>query len=117
MPHVLVDLEGHVDAGGSSESSSDSGTAQAGGTNTITLAATASATDDLYNSQVVHISAGTGAGQVGNIIDYVGSTKVATVDANWVTQPDNTSVYKVLPTANIPKHWSHDVISRQVVRP
>ena len=74
-----------------------SGTAQGGGTSTITLDASASATDDLYNGCVVWIVAGVGAGQAGVITDYVGSTKVATVDNNWRTNPDNTSVFVLLP--------------------
>jgi hypothetical protein len=73
----------------------DSGTAQAGGTNTITLRSGASATDSLFNGAVVTIYGGTGAGQSRVITGYVGSTKVATVGRNWVIQPDSTSVYKI----------------------
>lgn len=78
------------------------GTAQAGAGTTITLAATASATDDAYNGREVHIISGTGAGQYREITDYVGATKVATVAA-WSTNPDNTSVYKVL-SSTLPTH-------------
>lgn len=74
-----------------------SGTAQGGGTNTVTLDASASATDDLYNGCLAWIVGGTGAGQAGVITDYVGLTKVATVDNNWRTAPDNTSVFVLLP--------------------
>lgn len=74
-----------------------SATAQGGGTNTITLDASASAVDDLYSGCLAWIVAGTGAGQAGVITDYVGSTKVATVDNNWRTNPDNTSVFVLLP--------------------
>lgn len=73
-----------------------SGTAQAGTSTSITLAATASATDDYYNGQEIEITSGTGnsATKVA-ITDYVGSTKVATV-ASWPSgTPDATSVYKV----------------------
>lgn len=73
------------------------GTAQAGAATTITLASGASATDDLYNSAIVSIVSGTGAGQTRIVADYVGSTKVATVDAAWATNPDSTSVYELLP--------------------
>lgn len=73
------------------------GTAQAGASGTITLASGASAVDDAYNGRIITIVAGTGAGQAPRLIsDYVGSTKVATVTPNWVTQPDNTSVYLIL---------------------
>lgn len=74
-----------------------SGTAQGGGTNTITLDASASATDDLYNGCLVWIVSSTGAGQAGVITDYVGSTKVATVDNNWRTNPNSSSVFVILP--------------------
>lgn len=74
-----------------------SNTAQAGAAGTITLDASASATDDLYNNAVVYLTGGTGAGQVRRISDYVGSTKVATVVPNWTTTPDNTSTFAVLP--------------------
>jgi hypothetical protein len=72
------------------------GTAQAGGANTITLSSGASATNGIYNTCYVTILSGTGAGQTKQITGYVGSTKVATVASNWSTQPDNTSVYRVV---------------------
>lgn len=78
-----------------SGSSTHAGTAQAGGASTVTLASAASATDDTYNSSTVTITAGTGAGQTRIVTDYVGATRVATVDAAWTTQPDSTSVYDV----------------------
>jgi hypothetical protein len=76
---------------------SDQGVAQAGGSTTITLAATASSSDDTYNGSLVSILAGTGAGQTREITDYTGSTRVATVDTAWSTNPDSTSVYAVIP--------------------
>jgi len=70
------------------------GTAQTGSTSTtIKLATGASATDDAYNGMYVTITSGTGNGQERLITDYVGSTRVATVDTAWTTTPDNTSVY------------------------
>ncbi|MBL8012436.1 MAG: hypothetical protein JNN05_01175 [Candidatus Omnitrophica bacterium] len=76
------------------------GTAQAGAAGTITLAAGASATTDLYKGQIVKIYGGTGAGQSRTITAYDGSTKVATVAWNWTTNPDSTSAYAVLATAS-----------------
>ncbi len=76
---------------------SDEGVAQAGAAGTITLATTASTSDDIYNSALVTITAGTGAGQTRQITDYVGSTRVASVDQNWSVNPDVTSVYAVIP--------------------
>lgn len=72
------------------------GTAQAGGALTITLASGASAVNAYYYHQLVQIVSGTGAGQVRQIMGYVGSTKVATVNYAWGTNPDNTSVYRLI---------------------
>lgn len=68
-------------------------TAQAGAAGTITLDASASAVDDFYNNQILAILSGTGAGQARIISDYVGSTKVATVNGNWATNPSSDSVF------------------------
>lgn len=76
-------------------------TAQAGAAGTITLDASASATDDAYNDLEIEIITGTGAPQVRRITDYVGSTKVATVDKNWLTIPDNTSVFAIRRAATV----------------
>lgn len=91
-------MSGHVTAGsfGSMLQTPNSGTAQAGGATTITLASGASATNDFYKNDGIQILSGTGAGQFRFCTGYVGSTKVATVSA-WATNPDNTSVYTIVP--------------------
>lgn len=72
------------------------GTATAGGAGTITLAAGASAVDDFYNGMVISITSGTGNGHIGLITDYVGSTKVATVQASTATfVPGASSAYSI----------------------
>jgi len=76
-------------------------TAQAGAAGAITLDAGASAVDDFYNNQIIVIASGTGAGQARFVSDYVGATKVASV-ATWVTNPDNTSVFYLIPFGAIP---------------
>jgi len=73
----------------------DTGAAQAGTSTTITLKSTASATDDIYNGMYVTITGGTGSGQIRIIKDYVGSTKVATVDIAFITAPNSTSNYQI----------------------
>jgi len=76
--------------------SGDEGTAQSGSTSTtLKLRSGASFSDDAYNNLTVQIISGTGAGQSRTITDYVGSTKVATVNSAWTTTPNNTSVYKI----------------------
>lgn len=72
------------------------GTAQAGSAGSITLAAAASATDDIYNGMIITITGGTGSGGVGVITDYVGSTKVATVQKSTATfTPGASSTYSI----------------------
>jgi len=74
----------------------DTGTAQAGGANTITLKAASNYTlDDEPNGMFIEITAGTGSGQKRHVEDYVASTKVLTVYPAWDTAPDGTSQYKV----------------------
>jgi hypothetical protein len=71
------------------------GEAQAGSANTITLSASASATDGFYDPGEVILFSGGGAGQSRSIIDYNGTTKVAVVDKDWRTNPDSTSQYVI----------------------
>jgi len=72
-----------------------SGTAQAGAATTITLDASASATNNLYQNCSIFIRSGTGAGQSAVIASYVGSSKVATIAGTWATNPDATSVFTI----------------------
>ena len=76
----------------------ETGTAQTlapGSANTIIFNSGASVYTDYYKSMLVTITGGTGSGQSANIISYNGTTKTATVDADWSTQPDGTSVYSL----------------------
>lgn len=73
----------------------ESGTAQAGSSNSITLAATASAIDGTYNRNLVVLTDNTGVGQTRTIVDYDGATKVAVIDRDWRTSPDATTTYQV----------------------
>jgi len=75
-------------------------TAQGGTAVTITLDAAASATDGIYNRNLVAIVGGTGTGQTRQIADYVGSTKVATMDREWRVNPDATSEF-VITASNV----------------
>lgn len=73
-----------------------SNTAQAGAATTITLDASADANNNFYNNALILLTGGTGAGQARFISAYNGTTKVATV-ATWVTNPDNTTTFAILP--------------------
>jgi len=106
MTRILKILEPTLSLRGDAISFEDqtptrTGTAQAGGTNTITLDAGASGTDDFYTGQVIRITSGTGVNQIRRITQYVGSTKVATVSYNWATQPNNTSQFRIATGASM----------------
>lgn len=77
------------------------GTAQAGANGSITLDGSASATDDFYKNGLIVLSAGTGANQARTISGYTGSSKIATVTPNWVTNPSSDSVFVILPAGSI----------------
>lgn len=88
----------------------ETGTAQAGAATTITLAATASALSDFYNDLFVLITNDTPSGvryQARRIVDYVGSTKVATIESAWGTNPSSSSTYEIiLPDTGGVSAWS-----------
>jgi hypothetical protein len=72
------------------------GTAQAGAANSITLAAGASSTDNIYVGMVISITSGTGNGHVGIITAYDGTTKVAAVQPSTATfVPGASSGYSI----------------------
>jgi len=94
----------------------------AGGTaSTITLNNLASADNNVYRGQLVFITAGTCADQSRTVLSYNGTTKVATVDADWIGgPPDTTSVYALYPSNGFlqqaPDADSTDnILSRDVV--
>ena len=89
----------------------ESGTAQTGTTNTITLSASSDSLPNYYTEMQVSIVSGAGAGQTKTITSYNSTTKVATVDSDWSPVVDYTSVYEVkiqrrtTPAANTAR-WS-----------
>ena len=84
-----------------------SGTCQtgAGGSGFVKLDSGASSVDDFYNGCVVYIYSGTGAGQARLMTDYTGSTKTGTLNRAWGTQPDGTSLFKVLVSRENPSNF------------
>lgn len=77
------------------------GTAQAGGFNSITLKNTDTAQDQFYTNDQITITGGTGINQIATIVNYNAFTKVATIQAPWATQPDATSTYLIaVPVTN-----------------
>jgi hypothetical protein len=63
----------------------ESGTAQAGAATTLTLRAGASAVNDAYNGMTARLTGGAGSVQERRISDYVGASKVATLESRWRT--------------------------------
>ena len=90
--------EGNIDLTASSYTG-NTGALQAATASTVTLAAAASATDDIYQGLYVVMTSGTENGKGRFITDYVGSTKVATVSPNWDTTPLASDTYKIVPFA------------------
>ena len=83
-----------------SNATTDTGTAQGGGADTITLKSASSFTsDDDPNGMFITLTSGTGSGQTRHVEDYVASTKVLTVYPPWDTQPTSGTGYKVEPFA------------------
>ena len=62
---------------------------------TITLKAGTTSSAATFIGKHITIESGTGAGQSRTITAFNTSTKVATVDRSWVTNPDSTSVYRI----------------------
>lgn len=73
-----------------------SNTAQAGTANTITLDAAASSVDQEFRDKRASLTGGTGSGQELLIIDYNGTTKIATVETTWSVNPDATTTFDIL---------------------
>jgi hypothetical protein len=67
------------------------GTAAAGAASSITLAAGASAVDNIYVGMPINLTAGPGAGAWNVISAYNGTTKVATVAAPWANVPSGAT--------------------------
>lgn len=61
---------------------------------TVQLSSIEYSVDDFYNNAFnIKIVSGNGVGEEKQIIDYDGSTKTATVDSLWTTEPNTSSVY------------------------
>jgi hypothetical protein len=72
------------------------GTARAGGATSITLASSETITAANALGKMIVITGGLGSTQYKRIIAYDATTKIATVDSAWTTNPDSTSTYLVI---------------------
>lgn len=89
-----------VTAGGSGYISTN-GTIALVNSAAITLAGSASGTDDIYNGSTIYIRSGLGAGQLREVVNYVGATKVATLNSAFTISPNTSSEYFVGPKVTI----------------
>jgi len=71
------------------------GMVQAATAGTVTLAATEPAVAGFYKNAWAHIASGLGVNQVRLITAYDGATQIATIEPDWATVPDATSIYHV----------------------
>jgi hypothetical protein len=72
------------------------GTAQAGTSSSMTLAASFSENDDDIGGKWLMLTGGTGSGQYRQILTYNDTTKVVTTDTAWTTTPDSTTTYLIV---------------------
>ena len=85
----------------STTGSAVTGSSQAGSAGSITLASGANSNDNYYNGMVITITSGTGNGHKGLIVDYNGTTKVATVKASTTAfTPGSSSGYSISANVN-----------------
>lgn len=66
------------------------------GINQIQLAASESSVDGTFDPGIIGIIDGTGAGQCRMILEYDGTSKIATLNRDWKVAPDVTSEYVIL---------------------
>lgn len=87
---------------GGSNYKGDSGTlASVTNSSVVVLAASANTQDDIYVGSDIFLTGGTGSGQLRRIIDYVGSSKTATVNNAFSVTPDTSTTYNVGPRLRI----------------
>tara|TARA_Y100001938_G_scaffold151140_1_gene246502 strand:+ start:5902 stop:7482 length:1581 start_codon:yes stop_codon:yes gene_type:complete len=68
---------------------------------TMTLAAGANTSDNIYNGSALRLVSGTGSGQVREIVDYNGSTKVVQLKTAFSVVPNTSTTYQVAPLVTI----------------
>lgn len=96
----------------------ESGYAQGGEADKITLIPTASSENNFYKGAFIKIIAGTGVGQIRKIASYDGQTKVASVEENWETTPlIGDSEYRIDSSYYYIKYWKDEegFVNKQIV--
>ena len=93
---------------------SNRGTAQAGGATSITLASDETITEARILGKFILVTGGTGSAGYKQVTAYNTTTKVATVDSAWTTNPDATSTYLIVErTWDLDEEHDHDLTQNQ----
>lgn len=74
-------------------------TSNSPGSNQIQLASAESSVDGTFDPGIVGLIGGTGAGQSRMVLEYKGSTRIATLNRDWKIAPDATTEYIMLASA------------------
>jgi hypothetical protein len=69
--------------------------------NSVQLNVNASDIDNTYRGQLIFLVSGTGQDQTGMVISYNGTTKIAVVESDWDTLPDDTTGYVMIPSSPV----------------
>tara|TARA_R100000152_G_C6777027_1_gene206601 strand:+ start:760 stop:2832 length:2073 start_codon:yes stop_codon:yes gene_type:complete len=77
------------------------GDVAASGETTVTLNSQASSSNDAYNDMTIVFSKGLGAVQAHRITDYVGATKIATLQTPLTNPVSASTTYQIVPTLGI----------------
>ena len=80
---------------------STNGTIQLVNSALMTLGTAASGTDNIYNGSTFYIRSGLGSGQLKEIIDYNGTSKVATLNSAPTIAPNTSSEYYIGPKVTV----------------
>lgn len=121
---VLSDLTrvifGYMTQGGQrvqfSGTALDSGTLQSATSNTATIRAAASFSNNELAGQVLRILTGTGAGYQYQIASNVGATDVVTISGTFVVTPNSSSTYDIVKTVLMPAEADHFLYKPRINR-
>jgi hypothetical protein len=90
-----------VDAGGNYYLGDIGKLTSATNSSVLLINSNASSTDDVYTGSNIYTTGGTGSGQLGQIVNYVGSTRTATLSAGLSVTPDTTTTYVIGPRITV----------------
>jgi len=84
-------------ANGTSYDSSNGTISGVTNTSVIVLPSHASGTDNIYNGYTLYIPNGLGAGQIKEVVDYVGTSRTVTLNSGFSISPNTSSLFHIAP--------------------